>query len=1037
MDIENMEEISEAFTTGGISKVTDEWNDLDSSSPKLLTTEDLQDRDRNAIAYSKSMLDTGDTIVVIRYPGNSQCFDSTGFPLVNKYLVNSAKLLATGPSKFERYFQPTEQFRHQRRAGYGQTSDIPKGVKYFLDLTPPEEGDEALELTSELSCSPGIRHWFTAEQRCDVAHGLVGGKDEVSQATLSNPRGGESSNEKPHDKDHATATPPQSSDSSSAWNNGQDDDTALKRAIEESKRDYRRHSKSSQSADPKAKGSHQKAGDVLDYCPIRHRAGIERLLQVIEGKDPRLDSAPKVWTLFALAKFFECTSVVVDYIVTWMIVEPNCQFIEILPEMSCKIGMGLQNATITRPAFAILVSEEALSLASRSLNHHEADKGRTNQFLRAREYVDEDLQTRIEYASKAFADKVHTVVAELIDDRLLWFLQLPEYKKICRFEDDIVKSGSGDWRKWKSTVSRLVAELRHFVRGRILWCIAAELPAVENTIANKHRRAEQYLRPYPFNFKDIYSALAGEERIMTTFFWKILRNVAFDTNCFSNLLLDVDPTNPLADRNGVKKVLMANLQQSQKLLNSSVLEAIQKNCFASGQLPEEALPVLPLPDSPTSNTVTQRRLPSDTRSSVAADSVNYAFTSSYNPDHAYHQSRLVAMKKGDICQPARPTWLDLEKDRVVSDFPTAADDPSFVSEDGPSEKRPFALAMPIRSKTPNNWWEPVESGENEAPLPRLKSYATAATDLLRGQTSKSPPQHASTKSVDSSSGGNILGKVAELNKSTYHEAEPRVPLEVFMLEDSPFFNLSQFLKQVEEHVHIICHEMLNIREVEFATLTDTLLCLDEDQFKYLPLWAGGNDDGSGGVFDLMIPATDAGPNGPGPSFHTGWSTNSAATTEVNFDGSSRGASVNTSIGVENGFIDHLDRRHIQSDDDIHSEGFSDDSEVYVGKGKGRAIDCSFTPSSVSSFDTMGDYQTSFDGQSYAGTEQDGTSKNPFESIYDSSANNSSINIVTDGDDDADTTIGQANDEEEEWDASEEEEAFEFGDSDDEGDTIIV
>lgn len=50
---------------------------------------------------------------------------------------------------------------------------------------------------------------------------------------------------------------------------------------------------------------------VPEYCPIRHRAGIGRLLRVLEGKDPRLDSAPKVWTLFVLAKYFDCTAAVV------------------------------------------------------------------------------------------------------------------------------------------------------------------------------------------------------------------------------------------------------------------------------------------------------------------------------------------------------------------------------------------------------------------------------------------------------------------------------------------------------------------------------------------------------------------------------------------------------------------------------------------------------------------------------------------------------------------------------------------------------
>lgn len=51
--------------------------------------------------------------------------------------------------------------------------------------------------------------------------------------------------------------------------------------------------------------------DVPEYCPVRHRAGIVRLLKILEGKDPRLDSAPKVWTLFVLAKYFDCTTAVV------------------------------------------------------------------------------------------------------------------------------------------------------------------------------------------------------------------------------------------------------------------------------------------------------------------------------------------------------------------------------------------------------------------------------------------------------------------------------------------------------------------------------------------------------------------------------------------------------------------------------------------------------------------------------------------------------------------------------------------------------
>jgi hypothetical protein len=53
--------------------------------------------------------------------------------------------------------------------------------------------------------------------------------------------------------------------------------------------------------------------------------------------------------------------------------------------------------------------------------------------------------------------------------------------------------------------------------------------------------------------------------------------------------------------------------------------------------------------------------------------------------------------------------------------------------------------------------------------------------------------------------------------------------------------------------------------------TDTLFSLTDDQFRFLPLWAGGNDDGSGGVFtDQNIPVMETGGfSAPGPAVHTG------------------------------------------------------------------------------------------------------------------------------------------------------------------------
>lgn len=48
-----------------------------------------------------------------------------------------------------------------------------------------------------------------------------------------------------------------------------------------------------------------------------------------------------------------------------------------------------------------------------------------------------------------------------------------------------------------------------------------------------------------------------------------------------------------------------------------------------------------------------------------------------------------------------------------------------------------------------------------------------------------------------------------------------------------------------------------------------LLTLEANEMKFLPLWAGGNDDGTGGVFEDLLPPAELGPTGPGPAYHTG------------------------------------------------------------------------------------------------------------------------------------------------------------------------
>lgn len=93
------------------------------------------------------------------------------------FRVHSEKLLATGSSVFKDLLGPTRQFRTLRRRKL--VNKLPEGVKYVLDLTPPQEGDDLVFQMTELSLTPGIIKWWMA----DILHGvdscLVNGHDDI------------------------------------------------------------------------------------------------------------------------------------------------------------------------------------------------------------------------------------------------------------------------------------------------------------------------------------------------------------------------------------------------------------------------------------------------------------------------------------------------------------------------------------------------------------------------------------------------------------------------------------------------------------------------------------------------------------------------------------------------------------------------------------------------------------------------------------------------------------------------------------------
>ena len=137
-----------------------------------------------------------------------------------------------------------------------------------------------------------------------------------------------------------------------------------------------------------------------------------------------------------------------------------------------------------------------------------------------------------------------------------------------------------------------------------------------------------------------------------------------------------------------------------------------------------------------------------------------------------------------------------------------------------------------------------------------------------------------------------------------------------------FFDLATFFAEAKVYVTAVADSKLApadelLRQNTYhAQIPGTLTCLTENEWKFLPLWAGGLDDGTGHVFsnEPVEAIPDAAFSTPGPSIHTGDSTwSSAASSNGDFDMLSDvgfSDSFNTSTAVADGTSDQLFRHRI-------------------------------------------------------------------------------------------------------------------------------
>ena len=520
-----------------------------SSSPKQVNWITMMENVERRIARELPTLQVpdGDTYIYIDPPPQEPEQDLSTYQWIrDRYrrplCMKKNTLLALNSPFFNKALGPSEQYRLIRRRGL--VNRLPPQIKYVLNLTPPNEGNEAVILCAELSCSEGVRNWVLASKRWNISTQLVGGSEDYRSLT-----------EDPWSGDHTentNANPSVSPNSESLDTKG---NSALQDPI-----DPEPVTPNNNNAQPALKrkaidDENEEIRIPLEYTAIRHRLAIERVLLAIAGLDPKLDSAPKVWTTFAVAKYFEIRDIsLTDYIVRWLRAAPNTCFLEVLPETSLKMADGLQNWDLCRDTFALLVGEEALASACQG---HETPAMGPHRTVhgRKKDEVPESYQTRIEYASKAFRERITGEFDHLVNSEMRWVESLDEFTKLSSYVN--LSSDTSRVQSYNEASKQLKQTLKTFLQGAIYRLLGSDYDGMPGPLND--RNGGDILFPRT-PFRRTWSNLVCHARILTRSFWQALEGIHIqdiDTNFGVGSKYGYKPSNNYDRRPGSFTALMA------------------------------------------------------------------------------------------------------------------------------------------------------------------------------------------------------------------------------------------------------------------------------------------------------------------------------------------------------------------------------------------------------------------------------------------------------------------------------------------------
>jgi hypothetical protein len=458
-------------------------------------------------AHGRGVQGTGNVLCIVNLPSTrANEYDCNNMPIYPQYTVRlpyDTLAAAFSAKKMEQMFKP-RRLENARKL-YHKMLEPLDGVDYILDFTPPET-DEGAELVTLLWLPEDIKIWWAAGYYVPSSHmtkGAFGTKRLMANKAVG------AIMTLGHDD---ICTCGKDVGIEHVWSNTVDQLHVPGIYDGPHVPDYRK---------------------IQDYCRVRHCLGVVRILRALGGQaDILINSATRMWTIAQLAIHMEVPHLVRDNITQWFTAMPNSKFIEMNPEVSFQLALGLKMVDVLIASFRVLVAERIVELAA-----PDRSPDLPSYTWAGRKRFSYDLsQDPVEYAAQAMCERLTGKLKSLLS---LESIPVPEWEKLQYFGSVIAESASrvvqGPETELLEAYDLLVKELNSILNTYIDQALDEEAIRslqMDNTI---HAQRGHYspVRKLP-SINDLYHHLSREQRACLPFFWARSKDIMPDYEMFQH-----------------------------------------------------------------------------------------------------------------------------------------------------------------------------------------------------------------------------------------------------------------------------------------------------------------------------------------------------------------------------------------------------------------------------------------------------------------------------------------------------------------------